>query len=72
MKAVEVDNLRKEFVRKDGRKRVRVEALHGLTFAVARGECIAVLGQNRAAYARFLTADIFLKNDGRRSRARST
>jgi ABC-2 type transport system ATP-binding protein len=46
MKAVEVDNLRKEFVRKDGRKRVRVEALHGLTFAVARGECIAVLGQN--------------------------
>src|SRR4029450_1496417 len=46
MKAVEVHKLRKEFVRKDGRKRVRVEALRGLTFAVARGECIAVLGQN--------------------------
>ena len=29
MKAVEVKNLRKEFVRKDGRKRVRVDALRG-------------------------------------------
>ena len=46
MKAVEVHNLRKEFVRKDGRKRVRVEALRGLTFDIARGECIAILGQN--------------------------
>jgi ABC-2 type transport system ATP-binding protein len=46
MKAVETHNLRKEFVRKDGRKRVRVEALRGLTFAVTRGECIAILGQN--------------------------
>ena len=46
MKAVEVHELRKEFVRKDGRKRVRVEALRGLTFDLARGECIAVLGQN--------------------------
>jgi len=46
MKAVEVHQLRKEFIRKDGRKRVRVEALRGLTFDIARGECIAVLGQN--------------------------
>ena len=46
MKAVEVHNLRKEFVRKDGRKRVRVDALRGLTFAMERGECIAILGQN--------------------------
>jgi ABC-2 type transport system ATP-binding protein len=46
MKAVEVHNLRKEFVRKDGRKRVRVDALRGLTFAIDRGECIAILGQN--------------------------
>jgi ABC-2 type transport system ATP-binding protein len=46
VKAVEVHNLRKEFVRKDGRKRVRVDALRGLTFAMERGECIAILGQN--------------------------
>jgi ABC-2 type transport system ATP-binding protein len=46
MTAVEVTNLRKEFVRKDGRKRTRVAALHGISFAMARGECIAILGQN--------------------------
>jgi ABC-2 type transport system ATP-binding protein len=46
MSAVEVTNLRKEFVRKDGRRRVRVEALRGLTFSIDRGECIAILGQN--------------------------
>jgi ABC-2 type transport system ATP-binding protein len=46
MNAVEVHNLRKEFVRKDGRKRTRVDALRGLTFELARGECIAILGQN--------------------------
>ena len=46
MNAVEVHNLRKEFVRKDGRKRTRVAALRGVTFEVARGECIAILGQN--------------------------
>ena len=46
MSAVEVVNMRKEFVRKDGRRRVRVQALHGLTFSIERGECIAILGQN--------------------------
>ncbi len=46
MSAVEVTNLRKEFVRKDGRKRTRVAALQGISFAMARGECIAILGQN--------------------------
>ena len=46
MAAVEVTDLRKEFVRKDGRKRTRVAALQGITFAMARGECIAILGQN--------------------------
>jgi ABC-2 type transport system ATP-binding protein len=51
MYALEVDNLRKEFTRKDGRARLRrqrrlVEALRGVTFAVERGECVAILGQN--------------------------
>jgi len=44
--AVQVENLRKEFVRKDGRKRTRVAALRGITLEVERGECIAILGQN--------------------------
>ena len=46
MSAVEVTNLRKEFVRKDGRKRTRVAALRGMSFRMERGECIAILGQN--------------------------
>ncbi len=46
MSAVEVLDLRKEFVRKDGRRRTRVAALRGLTFSIERGECIAILGQN--------------------------
>src|SRR5438132_12661128 len=47
MFAVEVHNLRKEFVRKDGgfRRRRRV-ALKDVTFTIERGECVAVLGQN--------------------------
>src|SRR6478672_7858996 len=49
--AVQVHNLRKEFDRRDGGSRVRgrrqrVAALHGLSFTMQRGECLAVLGQN--------------------------
>jgi ABC-2 type transport system ATP-binding protein len=48
--AVSVIALRKEFVRRQGnllqRKRRRVSALDGVTFEVARGECVAILGQN--------------------------
>ena len=52
MTAVQVNNLRKEFFRRDatrtrGRKRRRrVAALEGVTFTMERGECVAILGQN--------------------------
>src|SRR5216110_1325363 len=52
MFAVEVDNLRKEFFRRDAtrsglrRKRKRVPALEDVSFSIERGECVAILGQN--------------------------
>ena len=46
MYAVEVHNLRKEFVRKKGRRRKRVAAIDGVSFTIERGECVAILGQN--------------------------
>ena len=48
--AVEVSKLRKEFRRRDRKAgrfaRRRVPALDDVTFTIARGECVAVLGQN--------------------------
>src|SRR2546428_2105094 len=49
--AVEVRDLRKEFLRrdrKDGRfaRKRRAAALKGVTFTIERGECVAILGQN--------------------------
>jgi ABC-2 type transport system ATP-binding protein len=43
MSAVQVVQLRKEFTR---RRRPPVVALDDVTFTIARGECVAVLGQN--------------------------
>ena len=45
--AVETHDLRKEFVRKDRKRgKRRVAALEDVTLEVARGECVAILGQN--------------------------
>jgi lipooligosaccharide transport system ATP-binding protein len=50
--AVETHNLRKEFLRRDAertrmrKRRRRVAALEGVSFAIERGECVAILGQN--------------------------
>jgi ABC-2 type transport system ATP-binding protein len=46
MYAVEVNNLRKEFRRRSGRKRVRFAALKDVSFTIERGETVAILGQN--------------------------
>jgi ABC-2 type transport system ATP-binding protein len=48
--AVEVTDLRKEFRRRDKRAgrfaRRTMPALNGVSFTMARGECVAILGQN--------------------------
>jgi ABC-2 type transport system ATP-binding protein len=49
--AVEVRDLRKDFLRRDrtnGRfaRKKRTPALKGVTFEIGRGECVAILGQN--------------------------
>ena len=50
--ALEVHDLRKEFIRKDGKRsgwrkrRRRVAALKGVSFSMQRGETVAILGQN--------------------------
>ena len=72
--AVEVKNLRKEFRRRDrkaGRfaRRRRMPALQDVTFTIARGECVAILGQNgsgKSTLVRLLST--LLINDGGEAR----
>jgi ABC-2 type transport system ATP-binding protein len=44
--AVEVQSLRKEFIRRQGRRRERAVVLDRVTLSIGRGECVAILGQN--------------------------
>src|SRR3954467_14489625 len=47
MHAVEVHNLRKEFVRREkGVRNRRRVAINDISFTIERGECVAILGQN--------------------------
>jgi ABC-2 type transport system ATP-binding protein len=46
MFAVEVADLHKQFTRRQRRRRLRVAALTDVSLTIARGECVAVLGQN--------------------------
>jgi ABC-2 type transport system ATP-binding protein len=83
MTAVHVSDLRKEFLRRNGRRvrRERVPALRDVSFTIERGECVAILGQNgsgKSTLVRLLStllladggsATIFGHDVGRESRA---
>jgi ABC-2 type transport system ATP-binding protein len=54
--AVEVTNLEKRFRRRHGRRRGTARALADVSFTVARGECVAILGQNGSGKSTLIRA----------------
>ena len=69
MFAVEVTNLEKRFYRRRGGRRTALPALSDVSFAVERGECVAVLGQNGSGKSTLVrTLSTLLLPDGGRAR----
>jgi ABC-2 type transport system ATP-binding protein len=69
MQAVDVENLEKRFDRRRGGRRTASIALSGVSFAIDRGECVAVLGQNGSGKSTLVRAlsTLLLPDGGRAS-----
>ena len=69
MFAVEVTDLEKRFRRRRGRRHDSVLALAGVSFSVAQGECVAILGQNGSGKSTLIRAlSTLLLPDGGQAR----
>jgi ABC-2 type transport system ATP-binding protein len=67
LQAVDVINLQKRFHRRRGGRRTLSAALADVSFSVARGECVAVLGQNGSGKSTLVRAlsTLLLPDGGR-------